>query len=159
MATDTNALLLQLADESHLVVCSALKTLAGSDDPGAAVVDSVFELLASPVIAVERTALDTLARFGGRARHLHGRLLARLHGRMQDGKGCDYSCCGYAAYHAPVERYLATLLAIAGRDRVEAALTANAWGLDPASIDEMRFLVGELGADCAQPTVDGDVPQ
>ncbi|MEZ4425761.1 MAG: hypothetical protein R3E98_20370 [Gemmatimonadota bacterium] len=141
---DVEKLLEQLADTDHFVVCRALKTLRALSAPSAEVVDRVLALLASPVIAVEQNALDTLASFRHRALHVHSRIVGQLARRIGDGRGCDYSCCGYAAYYAPVERYIATLLAIADRERIEWALTADVEYLEKESIHEIRFLVAEF---------------
>lgn len=141
---DVEKLLEQLADTDHFVVCRALKTLGARPAPSAEVVERVFALLASPVIAVERNALETLAAFKHQALHVHSRIVGQLARRIGDGRGCDYRCCGYAAYYAPVERYIATLLAIADRERIEWALSTDVGLLDEASIDEIRLLVAEF---------------
>lgn len=131
----------RFAHRDHLVVCRALREVADEDAVSSEVVDRVLALAAAPVPAVETSALRTLARFGRRAERVQGGLLRQFARRLQDGGGCDFSCCGYAAYYAPVERYVEALLAVAGPDGIEAALDGNDEGLEAASVEEIRFLI------------------
>ncbi len=133
----------RMAHRDHLVVCRALREVADSNAPSSEVLERVLALAASPVAAVETRALRTLTQFGARAERVQGELLRQFARRLQDGGGCHYSCCGYAAYYAPVERYVEALLVIAGPDGMEAALDRNDEGLEAASVDEIRFLIRE----------------
>ncbi len=131
----------RFAPHDHLAVCRALRDVAEVDAPSPEVVDRVVALAAAEVPAVETSALRTLARWGSRAERVQGGLLRQFARRLQDGGGCDFSCCGYAAYYAPVERYVEALLAVAGSDGLEAALDRNDEGLEATSIEEIRLLI------------------
>jgi hypothetical protein len=131
----------RMAHRDHLVVCRALRDVAEWNAPSCEVLERVLALTASPVAAVEKSALRTLSRFGCLAEQIQGGLLGQFARRLQDGGGCDFSCCGYAAYYAPVEHYVEALLAIAGAEGMETALDRNVEGLEAASVDEIRFLI------------------
>lgn len=131
----------QLSDSDHFVVCRALKDLGGRSDPSPEILDRVVELLASPLIAVEKNALKTLVRFGSKAKLRLLQVLSHFVRRIGDGKGCDYSCCGFGAYYAPVELYVEAILAIVGPDHLEAVLSANTQEWDEESVEEIRFLL------------------
>ena len=143
MPNHTQQLLIQLKNENHLVVCQALKELASNPTPSDAIIESVFQLLDSTIIAVEKRALKTLTQFKEQALPIHLKLLSQFSRRLQAGGGCDYSCCGYQAYYAPVELYIETLLAVAGRKRIETALAENLANLEEKTSQEIGFLISE----------------
>lgn len=141
MTAESGKWLERMAHPDHLVVCRALREVTEWNAPSYEVLDRVLALAASPVVAVEKSALRALAQFGWRAERIQGGLLLQFARRLQDGGGCDFSCCGYAAYYAPVEHYVEALLAILGPEGMETMLDRNAEGLETAPIEEIRFLI------------------
>lgn len=110
---DEAALLSFLSSPDHLVVCGALTHLARLDPISDRAVQRIAECTRSDTLAVERTALVTLALLGPRASSQTLLLVARLAHRLQDA-GCVYSCCGYQAFNAPVEQYILALRSMSG---------------------------------------------
>ena len=107
------ALMAFLSSPDHLVVCGALKNLALLDPISDRAVKLIADCTHSDTIAVERTALITLAKLGPRASSQVLPLVSRLAYRLRDA-GCVYSCCGYQAFHGPVQGYILALRGMAG---------------------------------------------
>ncbi len=110
---DEAALLAFLSSPDHLVVCGALRHLARLDPISDRAVQLIVDCTRSDTIAVERTALVTLAELGPRAAAQALPLVARLAHRLHDA-GCVYSCCGYQAFNGPVEEYVLALRSMSG---------------------------------------------
>lgn len=107
------ALLAFLSSPDDLVVCGALKHLARLDPISDRAVGLIAACTRSDTLAVERTALVTLAKLGPRASDQALPLVTWLAHRLQDA-GCVYSCCGYQAFHGPVEQYILALRSMMG---------------------------------------------
>ena len=137
-------LLEQLGSRDHFVVCRALKELAKLERPSEKVLKQVVSILASGVDAVEKNALKTLAAFGDRSLPIHGALLKQLCRRVEDGKGCTYDCCGFAAYYAPVELYIETLLSMTCLEGVIAELQLQVTEINADTFGEVRYLLEQF---------------
>ncbi|MCX6117881.1 MAG: hypothetical protein NT027_10080 [Proteobacteria bacterium] len=98
-------LVIALRDPNHFVVCKALRAIKAIPSPEAATIQAVVLLIQSDIIAVERLAIVTLATFHSMLDQYLPQLEQRVSKRLSDA-GCDFSCCGYFAFHGPIDAYI-----------------------------------------------------
>jgi len=142
MSQAEGVLVSQLSSPDHFAVCAALKQLARFDSPSDEAMRGIMECARSTTLAVERTALATLQTLGLCAHAQMLPLVTHLARRLKDA-GCSYECCGYGAFHGPIEHYVEALRSLSGSTTEVAFRTT----IEPAEIshedkDFIGFLFG-----------------
>lgn len=132
-----------LESADHFRFCSAIKALTSIESLSERSIVRVAKCASSPILAVEGSALVALASLGSRAECVTTALVERLALRLRDA-GCDYSCCGYGAFHGPIAHYIDALRAMtsitnerAFRERIDSVPVAE------RDKDFIAFLVGD----------------
>jgi hypothetical protein len=134
-----------LGDADQFVVCHTLKALAKTDVFSENLIKQILSCTQSDTIAIERSALKLIISSGPKLEVIFEPLLKRASARIHD-KGCDYSCCGFSAYHGPVDLYMQALVSIKSissgakiRPEIEKITSSN------EDVAEICFLIDELG--------------
>lgn len=110
--------------KNHLEICKRLKTMPLPNTFDQNHIRVFDTLIRSNILAVEKTALNTIIRFGKNAEPFLPGLIHQFNERLHDA-GCDFSCCGFQAFHGPIALYLEALLALADRDELSQEVLAR----------------------------------